>query len=1192
MQIEQGRTMKNRTSRLRQAVSCVGGLALLWALTACDSLSDVGEQDSPPPKAVFTAVGYTSGDLQDGSFEADVRTGAEVLLSGRGSDFQTLPIVSYRIEPINDAARAVPFTVRSADAIAVVIPPSTLDDQPLRYRLTVTDGGGLSSTAQATLNVVPALDSDRFLKYQRRSAAFTLVTATDTPRTAVGGFELRLKSRITYSALDRSRRTVEFDLLAGDDRQLTSCTAPATLGNDELAVRSGQWRGGPDPLDAQGNAVVVPPENDYRNPRFVFPVPEFNADDITRLYQANLRDPELDDLIGCLPDPGRVDQAEIEVQAILSAPTLQSGARLYLAEQRNGQALLPPAINDGIGTPTLLRIDADTVETLRIVGGGIENKDTARSYYAAIDPLSRKTTLEDWLVLNCFDPEAEDYGADAHAVYTNNFDLGFGRDMYMRTRPCQADGADTARTAAVVVNYPTAEGAAKRVGAFLAVAMEYLENPDPTQPGRVTFYTFAPDPSAADRQGGFVRVLSANFDGRGEKYVPGSCTTCHGGAPALPDLEDPLQTYAGTDPDVGATFMPWDLQSFLFVDSPEAPAIVPEPGVNDTLRLQLTRSAQEAEFRKLNQGAYQTYGHRGVNDIFTCFEQFAGPCELIEKWYAGADLPSPVFIEDSADNVPEGWNGTEADIALYNDVFARHCRACHVQRVFETSVSGSDPQFSSVSSFLQAPELHSTVFGNGSMPGARLTSDRLWQSLEGQAAAGALLATAMGEDPARRPGQALACVEGLDQTGANAAQRNQVLSLSAACSEFADGLRWQLLTVPAGSDARLAGDTTLQAAFVPDRPGNYRLALDVTAAGGNSQDRAEYLIQVPDPVPQAAAALDVVLVVDTPTPVDVLAQAVSPGDRPSRVEIRSVSGAVAVDVGADQVPVLRAGALDAGEVRYAIVDVDGDTGEGLIRYTTVADALVGNPVFATVATNSVGDLVGGTNTIDLSQAVAGAGPGVALDIQVLQTPSLPGAGGTQGLTVVAADCAAATQADPCRVAYTPPPATTSVFQGRRVGADDSFVYRACRLDAPTICADGTVTVSIEGQSGFAPVAAAMVASPGSAGCNASGCHGPADSPDPSWMIASTADEKQAWCSLREGNQGFKAGTNEGGALLVVPGDFLASLMFSKPQVLVPHRGSVTAGDADLYQAIADWISEGGYYTGAVGRDTIDGQSCP
>ena len=86
MQIERGRAMKNRTSVLRQAVSCVGGMALLWALTGCDSLSDVGEQDSPPPKAVFTAVGYTSGDLQDGGFEADVRTGAEVLLSGRGSE--------------------------------------------------------------------------------------------------------------------------------------------------------------------------------------------------------------------------------------------------------------------------------------------------------------------------------------------------------------------------------------------------------------------------------------------------------------------------------------------------------------------------------------------------------------------------------------------------------------------------------------------------------------------------------------------------------------------------------------------------------------------------------------------------------------------------------------------------------------------------------------------------------------------------------------------------------------------------------------------------------------------------------------------------------------------------------------------------------------------------------------------------
>lgn len=1178
--------------RAHKASGWITALFGVGLLAGCGGLSDVGEQGSPPPKAVFTAVGYAGGDIQNGDIAIDVRGGSEVLLSGRASEFQTLPIVAYQIEPMNDAAQSAAFTVRGADAIAVVVPPATPAGEPLRYRLTVTDGGGTSSTAEATLRPVPALDTDDYLQYRGRAARFTLVAATDQPATAVGTFELRLKARVTYSALDRARKIAEFDLLTMEDsRRLTSCNAPAALSDDQLQVRAGAWNAGPDPRDTQGNVVASEAADDYRNPRFTFTVPGFNADLVTRLYQANLRDPDVDDLIGCLPDPGRVDEAEIELVASLASPSLQSSARLILAEERNGQPLLAPASNDGSGAPTVLTVDADTVEILRLVGGGIENKDTARAYYAAIDPQSRKTTLEDWLVLNCFDPDADDYGADAHAVYTNNFDLGFGRDMYMRTRDCDADGVSTAHTAAVVINYPTVEAAAKKVGAFLAVAMEYIEDTDPTQPGNATFYTYAPDPSAGDRQAGFVRVLSANFDGRGEKYVPGSCTTCHGGAPALPDLDDPLQTYAGTDANVGATFMPWDLQSFLFVDTREAPAIVPEPGLNDALRASLTRAQQEAEFRKLNLGAYHTYGHRSVNDLFTCFDNYAGPCELVQKWY-GQDLSSPVFIEDSADNAPAGWSGSDADIALYNDVFARHCRACHVQRVNDTAVSGSDPRFSSASSFRQDPALTSTLFGEGSMPGARLTADRLWQSVGGAPSAGSQLAESIGEQPDRLPGQALACATGLDEVTANAVPRNQVLNLSSACSEFAAEATWTLLSVPTGSATQLAGASSNQAALVPDAAGSYRVALDVQAAGGSSADRAEFTLVVDNLLPQAAAPLDLTLVVGEPTTVDVLAQAVAAGDLPTQVSVVATSGAVSASVGADQVLVLSTAAPGTGEVRYALSDADGDVAEGLIRTTAVAEALVANAVFGDVVANSQGNLETGSNVFDLSDAVSGVTPQLALRFDVLATPSLPGPAGSSGSALLSASCAAATAADPCLIAYTPPPAVTSVFEGRRVGPDDSLVYRVCRIDAPTVCADGTVTIGITGQNGFAPVAAAMVASPGAAGCNASGCHAPTENPDPSWAIPTTASEKDAWCSLRAGDAGYKSGTNENGALLVAPGDFLASLMFTKPQVLVPHRGSVTAGDAALYAAIQAWVEEGAYYTGAAGRDTADGQACP
>ena len=117
--------------------------------------------------------------------------------------------------------------------------------------------------------------------------------------------------------------------------------------------------------------------------------------------------------------------------------------------------------------------------------GQYETADTARAYYDANDPPpSQKATLNDWLTHNCFDPTAANYGVDpqgltaAHAVYTNNFDLGFGRDMYFTTctatSPAVVSGfAKVGDMAAVVLNYANLEAAASKLNPINAVAMEY-----------------------------------------------------------------------------------------------------------------------------------------------------------------------------------------------------------------------------------------------------------------------------------------------------------------------------------------------------------------------------------------------------------------------------------------------------------------------------------------------------------------------------------------------------------------------------------------------------------------------------------------------------------------------------------------------------------------------------------------------
>ena len=169
----------------------------------------------------------------------------------------------------------------------------------------------------------------------------------------------------------------------------------------------------------------------------------------------------------------------------------------------------------------------------------VDTRESAEKYYATIDDAAaadRKRSFIGWLKDNgLLPPEATslqwsqiESGSAAHVIYVNNFDLGFGRDMYARRFDC-VDPRSTAGpcVASVVVNYGSIEAAAKKLDPIVAVAMEYT--PTPYSNGRrvVKFYTYAPN----ETNGDFDRIYSVDLDGRGEKYMPGSCTICHGGTP-------------------------------------------------------------------------------------------------------------------------------------------------------------------------------------------------------------------------------------------------------------------------------------------------------------------------------------------------------------------------------------------------------------------------------------------------------------------------------------------------------------------------------------------------------------------------------------------------------------------------------------------------------------------------------------
>jgi len=419
-----------------------------------------------------------------------------------------------------------------------------------------------------------------------------------------------------------------------------------------------------------------------------------------------------------------------------------------------------------------------------------EDATTAAAYYEAIDPLGQRTTLSDWLTLNGFDS-----GADAEAIYVNDVDLGFGRHMFVKTVG--------ARVASYVKNHsddtplgdpvdgPAEEKIANAhagTNLIATVVMEYVSPPsDPVfGPQRTIFLAY-------DANGD--RVLAADLDGRGAKFIPGACNVCHGGAPR-PLLADGSYPDEG---DTGAGFLPWDLDSFQYSSS-----------LFDGVA-KYTRAAQEAAFKTLNLSLLQTSPAPVVQD-------------LIEGWYGGFGAPSPTF---HGAYVPSGWSG---HFLTYLDKFAPNCRACHLMRNpavdFSTYTKFSD---------LGARAQH-FVFDRGVMPMARRTYERFWPAYSDTDAGfldlfGVVATT-------RRPGSgvplAFAGVDGPMHVGTPR-------TLDASASSYATSYGWTVVSAPAGSSASLVDPASVAPEFTPDLPGSYEFELTATNASGSATARVKAL---------------------------------------------------------------------------------------------------------------------------------------------------------------------------------------------------------------------------------------------------------------------------------------------------------------------------------------------------------------
>lgn len=300
---------------------------------------------------------------------------------------------------------------------------------------------------------------------------------------------------------------------------------------------------------------------------------------------------------------------------------------------------------------------------------GIDTRKSACAYYKAIGavqgcdadgfPTGAQLTLAQWrskfnlsTVSNSnlkIAPNPDD-GREIRLQYVNSNDLNLGRDMQAIKL---ADGTLAYNTC----NYPGSQdvtlrsGAPKEIGKetqpdidraianardgiglIVCVAMDDSAIPgiNGGQPF-AKFYTFGPTGKL---------LLSVSLDGRREKFMPGTCTTCHGG-----------DAYGGQFPDDGSgrpdlisRWQPFDMANLRLSSSQD-------------------RSQADAVVKIFNQRLLDS---KIVNSITTQRTR-----DLIANWYKDGRL------DQDPDFIPEQIKSLNLDLNTYKKVIQPDCQTCH-----------------------------------------------------------------------------------------------------------------------------------------------------------------------------------------------------------------------------------------------------------------------------------------------------------------------------------------------------------------------------------------------------------------------------------------------------------------------------------------------------------------------------------
>jgi hypothetical protein len=397
--------------------------------------------------------------------------------------------------------------------------------------------------------------------------------------------------------------------------------------------------------------------------------------------------------------------------------------------------------------------------------GAVHDCDAAGNFVGAV------LNFKDWrksVRIGEFKQTTNPLVNEPQTIFINKTDLNLTRDHHSIAYGMDSQGKQ--QLAAYVCNHPGAapDPNTDPTGLFPAqsdidTAIEKVLNVDAAHPqGRNLVACVAMDRSSdiVDVNGlvtrnhvgePFTRFLifgpngdllpSVNLDGNGEKFVPGTCVACHGGASYFAIANDTLtepapsaaifggfpervtalgfpesgnpSTSGNATPNLESYFLPYDVGNFLFSSK--------HPNTINDMQLQLAIS-------QLNSNALSVDQDIALQNTRLYHNPSPDPIafiDLLERWYHG-DI---IFDEKGPPGVREGSPyGDDAD-KFYSNVVARSCRSCHIAMDganFETK----DP--------VNTPFFRNLVCGGGTpgndpassymMPNAQVTFDRFWLS--------------------------------------------------------------------------------------------------------------------------------------------------------------------------------------------------------------------------------------------------------------------------------------------------------------------------------------------------------------------------------------------------------------------------------------------------------------------------------